>query len=176
MDRKLNKKELKFLQKLGINANENSSIAQIQSLLKRDENQNVPNENESNESDQDLSDKSENPMPKIVPTSTIALSSAGNQNIPIASPLTENVQQNSDKIGKPTPSSVASVATTMNSDEKQNIPILQKISDANKPFVPNPVEMKNLSRYQCKEFSVDCTNSFNIQFILKYTMKSSVSF
>lgn len=42
MDRKLNKKELKFLQKLGVSVNENASLAEIHSILKLDTNQNIP--------------------------------------------------------------------------------------------------------------------------------------
>lgn len=86
MDRKLNKKELKFLTQLGIGVNENTTFAEIQNIFPRDSNQNIPIVN--SEVEENQSHSVEN---------SIALSnSAGdkNQNVQIVTSESANSVEN----------------------------------------------------------------------------------
>lgn len=120
MDKKLNKNELKFLRKLGISADENSSIAEIQSLFKRDENQNVPIGIETENIQKLTADTNRSFVPNPVEISTILANLEKNQNVPIENEA-ENVQKSSDTNRVPSPIKISAIEG--NSDENQNIPI-----------------------------------------------------
>lgn len=149
MDRKLNKKELKFLQKLGVKANEDSSLSEIQGIFK----QNIPIEIENENIQNSTADTNKNFVPNPVEMSTILASLEKNQNIPIENKA-EKVQKSSDtnqnSVQSPveisasvfspndnqnTPNSAAPLAIATNSAENQNVPIVSNKNEFMPPLV-----------------------------------------